>query len=288
MLGEIEFVVPPLPEQRAIAAFLDTHTARIAAAIVEQHHLIDLLHEKRAALIAHTVTHGLDPTVPLKPSGIEWLGDIPSHWVVMPLKYITKQVPDAIKTGPFGSQLLSSEMESGEVKVYNQRNVIDGDLAQGENYISQEKYEELRAFTVYPGDILITTRGTIGRCAIVPDDAELGILHPCLMRIQPDPTKVLARYLILLIQDSALAQSQLFEMSNATTIEVIYSGTMRQVLIPLPPLPEQRAIAAYLDTHTARIDAAVAEIHTTIAHLQEYRTALIAAAVTGKIDVRHT
>lgn len=299
---------PPLPEQRAIAAFLDERTAALDAAIAEYRRLSDLLQEQRAALISRAVTKGLAglgitsgathfpkcvaPDAPgypaYKDSGIAWLGEVPSHWEMMPLKYATKQVPDAIKTGPFGSQLLSSEMESGEIKVYNQRNVIDGDLAQGENYITQEKYEELRAFSVYPGDILVTTRGTIGHCVIVPDDAELGILHPCLMRIQPDLDKVLTEYLILLIQDSSLVQNQLFEMSNATTIEVIYSGTMRQVFVPLPPLPEQRAIAAYLDEQTARIDAARAEIETAIAHLEEYRAALIAAAVTGKIDVRYS
>jgi len=106
------------------------------------------------------------------------------------------------------------------------------------------------------------------------------------MRIQPDPERLLDEFLILHIQDSFLVQNQLLEMSNATTIEVIYSDTMRQVRIPLPPIQEQRTIAAYLDRETARIDAAVAEIETGIAHLEEYRTALVSAAVTGKIDVR--
>ena len=106
------------------------------------------------------------------------------------------------------------------------------------------------------------------------------------MRIQPDPQKLVADFLALLIQDSFLVQSQLFGMSNATTIEVMYSSTMLQVKISLPPLSEQRAIVAYLDRETTQIDAVITEIETNIAHLEEYRTALISAAVTGKSDVR--
>lgn len=283
--AELPCPIPPFGEAETIATFLDTQTATIDAAIDEQRRLIDLLHERRVALISHAVTKGLNPDAPMRDSGVEWLGEIPAHWAIVPLKRATRYGADTIKTGPFGSQLLSSEMMDGKIKVYNQRSVIDRNLDQGENYISEEKYEELRAFTVFPGDVLVTTRGTIGRCVIVPEGAELGILHPCLMRIQSHPEKLLATFLVLLIQESYLVQTQLLEMSNATTIEVIYSGTMRQVRIPLPPLPEQRAIVVYLDRETAKIDTAVAEIETAIAHLEEYRTALIAAAVTGKIRV---
>jgi type I restriction enzyme S subunit len=177
-------------------------------------------------------------------------------------------------------------MMADEIKVYNQRNVIDRDLAQGDEYITLEKYKELLSFAVLPGDILVTTRGTIGRCTIVPEGAEQGILHPCLMRIQADPQRLLAEYLSLLIQDSSLVQTQLFEKSNATTIEVIYSGTMREVLIPLPSLSEQHAISAYLNQEMAKLDALIIKVQVAIERLQEYRTALISAAVTGKIDVR--
>jgi type I restriction enzyme S subunit len=121
---------------------------------------------------------------------------------------------------------------------------------------------------------------------VLPEEAELGILHPCLMRIQPDSSRLMIKFLVYLIQDSYLVQRQLLEMSNATTIEVIYSGTMREVRIPLPPIPEQRAIAAFLDRETAKLDALADRVHAAIDRLDEYRTALIAAAVTGKIDVR--
>jgi len=253
-----------------------------------------LLQEKRAAIISQAVTKGLPSTdsgqatltVPMKDSGIEWLGEIPAHWEVKRLKFAVVQRPGAIKTGPFGSQLLASEMVEGEVKVYNQQNVIERDLSHGENYITRAKFGELRAFEVFSGDILLTTRGTIGRCVILPEGFEPGILHPCLMRVQPDLKKLAPEFLAFLIEDSSLVQTQLFLLSNATTIEVIYSDTMRNVTVPVPPLDEQEQIIDYLRRQTADLDALIAKVREGIEKLKEYRTALISAAVTGKIDVR--
>lgn len=277
----------PPREQRAIANFLDRETAKLDALVKKKERLIELLQEKRTAIISQAVTKGLDTNIPLKESGTEWLGKIPVHWEVKRLKQTVPQRPGAIKTGPFGSQLLASEMIEGEVKVYNQENVIGKDLSYGENYISEAKFEELRAFAVAPGDVLLTTRGTIGRCVILPDNAEPGILHPCLMRIQPDSRKLLAKFLTYLIQDSTLVQTQIFLLSNATTIAVIYSETMRNVVVALPPIEEQQRIVDFLDRETAKIDTLIAKVREGIEKLKEYRTALISAAVTGKIDVQH-
>jgi len=285
-IHDLLIVLPKKGEQQNIADFLDRRTSEIDELIAKKEQLIELLTEKRTAIISHTVTKGLNPDAPVKDSGINWLGEIPEHWKLVPTKFVIKARPGAIKTGPFGSQLLSSEMLSGTVKVYNQRSVLDRDFEAGENYISEEKYEELRAFTVYPNDILITTRGTIGHCAIVPTGAEQGILHPCLIRIQADERKVLIEYLSLLIQDGTTVQTQLCLMSNATTIEVIYSDSLRKVKLPLPPIKEQKQILNYCSIETAKIDALIAKVIEAIEKLKEYRTALISAAVTGKTDVR--
>jgi type I restriction enzyme S subunit len=275
-----------LEEQHAIAAFLDRETAKIDALIEKKGRLIELLQEKRTALITQAVTKGLDPTVPMKDSGVEWLGEIPTHWALVPLKSLTLARPGSIKTGPFGSQLLASDMAQEEIKVYNQRNVIAHDFTAGENYISMSKFRELASFEVFKNDILVTTRGTIGKSAIVPKGAERGILHPCLLRIQPDSDKIKIAYLALIIQESNLVINQLALASNATTIDVIYSDTIGRVLIPCPPMNEQSAIFEFLDGMTAKIDALKSSIQEAIASLREYRTALISAAVTGKIDVR--
>jgi type I restriction enzyme S subunit len=215
------------------------------------------------------------------------LGDVPEGWEVKRVKYILKSKKGAIKTGPFGSQLQSAEMVKSDIKVYNQRSVIDQNFSSGENYISLAKFSELRAFEVFPGDLLVTTRGTIGRCAILPSSAEKGILHPCLMRLQLNP-QCSSRFIEILIQESGRVLEQLQVMSNATTIEVIYSESLKEVWLALPLFPEQTAIASYLDRETDKIDRLVAKIGAAIDRLQEYRTALITAAVTGKIDVRNT
>ena len=287
--SEVSCLIIPLPsikEQRAIAAFLDRETAKIDALIEKKKRLIELLQEKRTALITQAVTKGLDPTVPMKDSGVEWLGEIPAHWDLLPLKRGVLPNAGAIKTGPFGSQLLTADMQGEDVKVYNQRTVIDRDFLAGDGYISRQKFRELEAFEVHPGDVLVTTRGTIGRCAIVPDNSEHGILHPCLMRIQPDPARLLREYIALLIQESYIVRTQLALASNATTIDVIYSDTMRQVLVPKPPLSEQVAILKRIDERVVEIYRLVETVSEAIARLKEYRTALISAAVTGKIDVR--
>jgi len=214
-----------------------------------------------------------------KESGVEWLGEVPVGWEVGALKYFVSASSNSIKTGPFGSQLTSSEMQSGDIKVYNQRNVIDGDLYSGDNYITAQKFKELSAFEAFPGDLLITTRGTIGKTAVLPADAEKGILHPCLIRVQVDPSKLNTRYLQTLLQDSHLLKTQISILSNATTIEVIYSDTLASLILPIPPLSEQHIIAAFLDRETAKIDELVAEQERLIALLKEKRQATISHAV---------
>lgn len=283
-----EHVVPfcDSGEQLAVSSFLDRETGRIDALIERRQKQIRLLQEDRVALISHAVTKGLNPKVTMKDSGIEWLGEIPEHWQLTPLKFLLLPRANAVKTGPFGSQLLSSEMMEGPIKVYNQRNVLDRDFSEGNNYISEDKYTKLKAFTICPGDILITTRGSIGRCALFPDDAEKGILHPCLMRIQADKRGVLPEYLVLLLQDSKLVQLQLLLMSNATTIDVIYSDSLKSVHLPIPPVREQSQILSELAENTFKLERLMSKVSDSIDILREYRTALISAVVTGKIDVR--
>jgi type I restriction enzyme S subunit len=286
MLGDLGFVAPPLPEQQAIADFLDRKTSQIDTLIEKKQRQIDLLQEQRTALINHAVTKGLNPDAPMKDSSVEWLGEIPSHWEVKRIKHLAQRKKYAIKTGPFGSQLTNADMMGADVKVYNQRSIIDNDFVNGENYVSLEKFQQLKEFEIYAGDILITTRGTIGRCAIFPNNVERGILHPCLIRLQLNEEIMLKEYLIWFIQDSILFQQSIFFESNATTIDVIYSGTMKQVFVPVPPVEEQRKLIQYLLDLKNKVQLATEKLEKEIALLQEYRTALISEAVTGKIDLR--
>lgn len=286
-IGDLLSTIPNPEEQTQIASFLDHETSRIDKLIEKKNRQIELLQEKRSALITHAVTKGLNPNAKMKDSGVEWIGEIPEGWEIFSIKHLLKNRKDAIKTGPFGSQLLSSEMMAGDIKVYNQRNVLDNDFESGENYISYEKYTELKAFRIFPDDLLITTRGTIGRCAIFPNNASEGILHPCLMRIQVDSKKILHKYLSIIIQESSIVRTNLQLLSNATTIDVIYSDSLKSVKMPIPTISEQIQIAQFLEKETSKIDTLISKIQFSIDKLTEFRTALISAAVTGKIDVRN-
>ena len=292
-IKSVLLLVPPLPEQSAIVRYLDHVDRRIQRYIRAKEKLIKLLEEQKQALIHRGVTGQVDvrtgrPYPGYKPSGVEWLGEVPEHWEVGPLKRFVVRWSGAIKAGPFGSQLTAAEMMEADVKVYTQRNVIDRNLGEGTNYISNAKFEVLRTFEVFPGDVLVTSRGTIGRTMLVTKDCERGILHPCLIRIQPDQELLIGEFLMTLIRDSQLLPQQLAFLSNATTIDVIYSDTLANIVVPVPLTPEQTAIVRYLDKATSDIDAAMDRTRRQIELLSEYRTRLIADVVTGKLDVRET
>ena len=205
--------LPPLSEQIAIVRFLDYADRRIRRYIRAKQKLIALLEEQKQAIIHQAVTGQIDvrtgqPYPAYKPSGVEWLGDVPKDWEVGPLKRFVAKRADAIKAGPFGSQLTAAEMTQADFKVYTQRNVIDRNLKGGVTYISSSKFESLRAFEVLPHDVLVTSRGTIGRTALVTKDCQRGVLHPCLLRIQPDRERLVPEFLMALIQrQSVIAPS---------------------------------------------------------------------------------
>jgi type I restriction enzyme S subunit len=276
---------PTVAEQTQIANFLDHETAKIDTLIEKQQQLIKLLKEKRQAVISHAVTKGLNPQAPIKDSGVEWLGEVPEHWVVSPIKHLLRQKKGAIKAGPFGSHLKNSDMEGEDVKVITQKNVIKKNLTIGDSFISEQKYRELSGFTIEKEDVLITTRGTIGRTCVYTDEA-VAILHPCLIRMQCDETKVIPELLALIIQDSGYAMEQILVKSNATTIEVIYSDNLVNTEICVPKtIDDQVRLLEFVELETDKFDSLVRKAESAISLMQERRTAIISAAVTGKIDV---
>lgn len=226
----------------------------------------------------------LKPYPVMKDSGVPWLESVPTHWEVAPLKRFVLNDPGAIRAGPFGSQLTSAEMTGVDYKVYTQRNVIDRDLDGGRKYVSQEKFNTLRAFEVVPGDVLVTSRGTIGRTVIVKEGSKPGVLHPCLLRVRPDCTILAPIFLLTLIQDSQLLPLQLQFLSNATTIDVIYSDTLANVVLPVPPLAEQTAIVRFLDYVDRRVRRYVRAKQKLIKLLEEHKQAIIHQAVTRGLD----
>jgi len=266
----------PLPEQRVIAAFLDRETARINALIAKKERLIELLQEKRAALISHAVTKGLDPTVPMKDSGVEWLGEIPAHWDIFPLKRLAKiryglgQPPAQLEDGtPF---VRATNVKSGII------------VDEGMLYVDFKDIPPDRDAVLSPGEIIVVRSGAYtGDSAIVPKKFQGAIAgYDMVVTITKGYSPFFAWQ--LLSREVLGLQFNFFNLRAAQPH--LNSEDLGNTLLLVPSLPEQRAIATHLDNETAKIDALISRIREGVEKLKEYSAALILAAVTGKIDVR--
>lgn len=282
----MHYCLPPLSEQDAIATYLDKKCSEIDKVISAQQKRIALLQELKQSVITHAVTKGLNPNVEMKKSGVEWIGEVPKHWEVRKIKQICKNEKYAIKTGPFGTQLKGQELQpEGDVVVYNQRNVIDNSFDKVQFYVTKEKAKSLSSFYTKPGDILVTSRGTIGRAAILAGKFPMGILHPCLIAIRLNENKCLQKWLMTYINETNCFKTDVTLSSNATTIDVVYTETLKNIAIPIPPLYEQRIISIYLDKKCASIDSSISKAQHQVELLQEYKQSLITEVVTGKRKV---
>lgn len=279
-VGGICIAVPPESELSRVLAFLDHETARIDALIEDQQRLIELLKEKRQAVISQAVTKGLDPTAPMKDSGVEWLGGVPAHWDVKRLKHLCSD----IKAGPFGSALTKDMYVATGYKIYGQEQVIPGNFDIGDYYIDEERYASLRQYQVRSGDVLISCVGTFGKIAVVPEAVEPGIINPRLIRVRVN-SLVSSQYLSTVLRSGGVFE-QFSLLSRGGTMDVINIGTLSEIDLALPPLEEQLKILLFITDQTRRFDNLVDQAFQGVELLQERRSALISAAVTGKIDVR--
>ena len=270
----------------AIADFLDKECARIDSIAADLEKQIALLQQYKKSLITETVTKGLDKSVPMKDSGLEWLGKIPAHWNFKRLKFMLENSSDSMKVGPFGSALSGSDFTDEGKWVYNQRVVLDNNFSENTTFVSEEKFQEMRSFAVYPGDILITTRGTIGKVAIVPEGANEGILHPCIIKFRVDKEMIIPELLQLIFNESDFVKDQFTLMSNATTIEVIYSYSLKDILLPVIPADEQKKIYGYLSKECIAINGIIAEKQKALAIITQHKKSLIYEYVTGKKRVK--
>ena len=275
-----EIACPPLPEQRAIAGFLDRETAKIDALVEEQRRLIALLKEKRQAVISHAVTKGLDPAAPMKPSGIDWLGDIPAHWEITQLKRLVKGGTSItygiVQAGPMleaGIPYIRTSDMSGEVLPSDGYPLTSPEI--------EGAYERSR---VFPGDLVIAIRATIGQVLPVPDDLPMANLTQGTAKFSPG-VDILRDFACHVLGADA-AQHYFSLHSKGATFKEITLDALRRLPVVLPPLEEQAEITACLDAEVDRFGQLTSEATRAITLLQERRSALISAAVTGKIDVR--
>ena len=248
------FVVPPKAEQIAIAVFLDRKTAQIGALIEKKKQQIALLKEKRIALISHAVTKGLDSNAAMKNSGVAWLGKVPAHWEVRRLKYITQFF--------YGDSLASESREDGATPVYG---------SNGQVGVHTESNTNAPC-------IVIGRKGSFGKVSFC---AQSVFAIDTTFFVDDRATDANLLWLFYL-----LGLLGLDKVSKDSAVPGLNREDAYAKVVPWPPLPEQTAIADFLKKETARIDGIIEKIEKSINLLREHRTALISAAVTGKIDVR--
>ena len=278
----IQSCIPPLPEQAAIVRYLDYTVERIRRCIVAKQRLIRLLEEEKQAVINRAVTRGQDPNVSLKPSGVEWLGNIPAHWKVRRLGQIATKFGSGIT--PRGGSTVYQEF--GIPFLRSQNIHFDGLRLRDVARITPSLHRQLSGSHVKPSDVLLNITGaSIGRVCSVPDDfAECNVnQHVCIIR--PIQSRLLPKLLAAFLSIPMMQLEIQFEQTGASR-EGLTLQSIRNFRIIVPPLPEQTAIVAYLDKASADIDTAIRRTLRQIELLQEYHRRLIADVVTGKLDVR--
>ncbi len=270
---------PSLDEQTQIAAFLDRETAKIDALVAEQRRLMALLKEKRQAVISHAVTRGLNPQAPLKPSGIEWLGDVPGHWGVSAIKRYADKITDGAHVSP--------ETENGVFHFVSTKDV-GAESIDFENCLltTEQSYESMVKTGCRPvvGDVLFSKDGTIGRTVVIREERDF-VVASSLIIIRPTASLLDSDFLNCLCQSQGIA-NQVDCFVKGAGLPRLSIQNLTKVVGCFPPISEQKAITEFLVSQLTKFDTLTTEAQRAIALLQERRTALISAAVTGQIDVR--
>ncbi len=281
--------LPPPKEQRTIAAFLDHETARIDRLIEKQRRLIELLKEKRQAVISHAVTKGLDPNVPMKDSGVEWLGQVPEHWVVCRLKHVKHPRANSFVDGPFGSNLKSEHFISeGDVYVIESNFATTGLLMPSKlKTISEDHFLTIKRSEAEEGDIIIAKIGArYGSSAILPSIDKKAVVSGNSLKLTINKEICLVEYANLLLRHLKNEEA-MDDGVNVTAQPALSLGALNNLPFLAPPLDEQSKILSYIDQTSELFDKIISKSELSIQLSGERRTALISAAVTGKIDVRN-
>jgi len=282
-IGNLPFPTIALEEQRTIVNFLDRETAKIDELITKKQRLIELLQEQRTALITHAITKGINPDTPMKDSGVEWMGEIPAHWEIIKIKNLAL---DGYRTFIDGDWIEAPSITTEGVRLIQTGNIGIGDyVEQGFRYISEDTFNDFRCTEVMYGDVLICRLAEpVGRACIAPNltNRMITSVDVCILK----PKKSLDNRFIVYFLSSNKYLSWLEAICRGGTRSRVSRSMLGAIEFPLPSHREQQAITDYLDRETSRIDDLVGRIIQAIEKLQEYRSTLITAAVTGKIDVR--
>jgi type I restriction enzyme S subunit len=274
------FLIPPFPEQTAIAAFLDRKTAQIDQAVAIKEKQIVLLKERKQILIQNAVTRGLTPDAPMRDSGVEWIGKIPAHWDIAKTKLLAEFVLD----GTHGS---FQRVEDG-YRLLSVRNIVNDEFVfrDDDSRVSYRDFKEISSkFLICEGDIQLAIVGaTLGKVAITKNLSEKFVTQRSLCTIRVKHTLCLSTFMCFFIRSSPF-QSYLWNNAGFSAQPGVYLGTIQNSYIPLPSVQEQKSIVAHIETESTKIDQAITLQQQQIDKLKEYKTTLINSAVTGKIKV---
>ncbi|WP_201584824.1 restriction endonuclease subunit S [Psychrobacter sp. HII-4] len=219
-----------------------------------------------------------------KATNITGLENIPEHWEIKQVRYLLLDGQDGIKIGPFGSALKLEDMVEAGYKVYGQENVIKKDFSLGKRWISENKFNAMQVYRVHSGDILITMMGTSGKCEIVPDDHQTGIIDSHLIRLGLQKDKMLPKFFKVLIDGTLEIEYQVKIQGKGSIMHGLNSSIIKSLELPIPPLSEQKDILNFLDFETAQIDTLIEKQQTLIQLLKEKRQAVISHAVTKGLN----
>lgn len=278
LLSRICIAYPCYEEQQAIADFLDKECAQIDSITADLEKQIALLQQYKKSLITETVTKGLDKSVPMKDSGVEWIGKIPEHWDVEPIKYRV-----TFHNGDRGENYPSkSELQSEGIPFINAGH-LEGDGLNMDNmdYISEEKYRIMGGVKLRPGDILYCLRGSVGKNAIV--DMNQGTVASSLVAIRS--VRILAEYLYYCL-NSHIEEVQRYLWDNGTAQPNLSADNLGKYKFCIPPVEEQKAIVKYLNNICSQIDNLVIGKKKQLSTIQQHKKSLIYEYVTGKKRVK--
>ncbi|EEF79599.1 restriction endonuclease subunit S [Methylophaga thiooxydans] len=287
-VSNLTCLLPAQSEQTQIATFLDRETAKIDRLIEKQQRLIKLLEEKRQAVISHAVTKGLNPDVPMKDSGVEWLGEIPSMWSIVQLRRGIDFLTDFEANGSFAEVKKNVSLDTDNKYAWYVR-ATDLEhrrfgLVDGNRSCNEKSYSYLSKTTLDGGELLVAKRGEIGKVYLMPEIDCRATLAPnlYLIRLNDNFFPQFTYYWFI----SSYGKSELVNADKSTTIGALYKDDVRACIIPMPPVQEQILIVKHISERTDKIQRLITKVQKSIALSTERRAALISAAVTGKIDVR--
>jgi len=285
--GIIYTVLPPLSEQQHIVKYLDTMCGEIDSLIALQEQMIEKLKAYKQSVITEAVTKGLNPNAKLVPSGIDWIGEIPEHWIILPIKYVKSKEKNAFVDGPFGSNLKSEHfIENGEVLVIESGYITTGKFVYKDfKTISLSHFETIRRSECKANDIIIAKIGAnYGMAGELPRLNKLSVVSGNSLKITLDNSKVLNSIFVNIMFCAKHNQGFINLVQENAQPALSLSG-LNNFRIPVPPLSEQHSIASYLDSKCSDIDRLIALKQQKIASLKDYKKSVIYEAVTGKTEI---